>query len=511
MYICSLLDSQWKNYVWSGYKGHLRYIGHKLFVIDGSDSESAITAFLSELAKFVASEFDAVESIPKERLFQELIPKFDLFQLLTEIRYSDDKSVRKLFHNLSLSEKKLDNVLKVTVSAFLDCTSHLKTLVSQGELSTSELKRTLESYSQSDPLYHIVEAFTATSRLTSNMPKHSMAALKSFQSECLPFSKVKEVYVQELFFTLSNKVKRTTFLHTEALSSPNAQDRDHFYLGMFRSYDNLARSATLKAYVSSNIVNLETMEEQCDEHLIRELNKIKDFLVGDIIGSPRLSKSDYADFSIWFDNLRSFKNAFETTKLAQHAATIQREVLKKFRSTMYNIVAKASGEKDNNLLVQHLFSLKSISVNIAVMKDDVDKIIDDCLTTIKDEDNGPQRIINIGILLNASADPMALMIVADHKAFEGSQLYLFNTKVARFTIENVLDQRAGITGTNLGRDIIKEQFNLFDTEYQAVVSLGLLKVNSSYFLFLYLLLLFVWDITIVDLIFFQIHDLHNIE
>lgn len=186
-------------------------------MIDGSDSSSAIQAFLANLSKFVTSECDTIDSIAKEHLFQKLIPKFDIFQQLTEIRYSESKSVRKLYYNLSLSlnEKKLDTILKVTVSTFVDYDYDLKRLVSQGELSPSELKKTLDNYSQSDPLYQKVDAFAANSRLTKNMNRASTGLLTVFQSTCLPYSKVKEVHVQELFLTLSNKVKRTTFLHTD--------------------------------------------------------------------------------------------------------------------------------------------------------------------------------------------------------------------------------------------------------------------------------------------------------
>jgi len=188
----------------------------------------------------------------------------------------------------------------------------------------------------------------------------------------------------------------------------------------------------------------------------------------------------YEQFSIWYDNLRSFKEAFQgSSSLSQSAAGRITEVDNYFAENLNILVNTAIEEKDDRNLIKKLLPLKEMSVHIPFKKKVVDIKIDYILNNITSSE-GSQRVINIGLLLNSKGqDPMAQMIIADHKVFEEILVLLFSTRVSRFTIEQALDKKDGIRGTDINIVKLRSQCELFDCEYQSLVSSGLSRVSEA--------------------------------
>ncbi len=443
-----------------------------------------VVKFMQSLSQAIKKLFNEAHSITKDdpRVFQLLATQFEVFELYhTGIckHIHAEKNMNRLNNRLTFhwAPDELTTLLTKIVSTFKSYTSRLEALATATDLNPGELKLCLEIYEKSDALHTSISQFAST-HLSPMYPQYNV--LKGFSKQVPSFKVLKDSTVAEVFSKLASSVNASIYMQQKYMT-PNAIDRDRAYAELFRSYQNLNKSAILKAFINPAVADLGCITRDCDKHLTGELNKIKSHLIKDIEGTAELNPKDHKSLTIWLDNLRSFAHAFDGSSLSQHAATNLHEVNTRFRAYLERMVSLASREKDNTKFLEYLFKLKQISVDVALLKKEVDGEIDVLLSKIKDI-SGSTRIVNIGVLLNQGGtnSSLAQMIVADHKAFEGNQLSVFNEKVSRFTLEDVLHDKHGIEGDSINYTVLREQYALFITAYQLTVTRGLpSEVNAK--------------------------------
>ena len=447
-------------------------------------TSEVVLRFVQNLSLAIKKLFNEAHSITKDdpRVFQLLASQFEVFELYhTEICKQTDaeRFMYRLNRRLTAhwAPDELTTLLTKIVSTFKSYTSRLETLATATDLNPGELKICLEIYEKSEALHASISQFASTN-LSPMYPQYNV--LKGFSKQVPSFKVLKDSTVAEVFGKLASSVNASIYMQQKYMT-PNAIDRDRAYAELYRSYQNLNKSAILKAFINPAVADLGSITRDCDKHITEELNKIKKHLIKDIEGSAELNPKDHKSLTIWLDNLRSFAHAFDGSSLSQHAATNLHEVNARFRAYLERMVNLASREKDNAKFLEYLFKLKQISVDVALLKKEVDGEIDVLLSKIKDI-SGSTRIVNIGVLLNQGGpnSSLAQMIVADHKAFEGNQLSVFNEKVSRFTLEDVLHDKHGIEGDSINYTSLREQYALFITAYQLTVTRGLpSEVNAK--------------------------------
>mmetsp|Transcript_25094 Transcript_25094/g.54270 ORF Transcript_25094/g.54270 Transcript_25094/m.54270 type:complete len:3102 (+) Transcript_25094:270-9575(+) len=430
---------------------------------DMENCRNSMMQFCAKLGGALNKRFEGISSLKMDdaRTFTTMNGQYDVFLKLWSIRST-------AVYECLVKEMKSDEMkkfIKYVVSVFEHYNALIVKCANADELSHSDLKIALDNYSQSCELHSKLVSLQADRGARAEFP-----ILLAFSERCKSFKDLKEGAVHDAFDSLKTATQQS-LLHNTSLETANALDRDRFYASLFKSYTNLSHSTILQTYIDPARLNLTAIEKECDLHLTKQLDKIEVYL-------NSLTTTDHEAFSIWLDNLRAFSTAFDNTALAQHTVGITINAKKTFLGNVEKLAVKAMQERDNNRLLPLLFDIKQISVNVALMKKDVDAKIDGILNGIKSRD-GSQRIVNLGVLLSAESDPMAQMIVADHKAFEGNQLSVFNTKVARFTADDVLHETDGMRGDGLDRDVLKVQYELFAKEYQALVALGLSRLEQA--------------------------------
>jgi hypothetical protein len=458
----------------------MKYVSIKFNVYD-SDTGNEVVKLVNAFSSKIQAQFKKFTQIntTDASLFSVMASVFDIVTVLNSIMHSKSPREQRLCANIQeqWTDKVLvDKVLEKIVQVFEEFNSmliRLVDIVERDELDTEELKNILELFSQSDGVYDKIVEFMADDSAKKSL-RH-IKILKSLHS-CTSYGDIKEGLIAGLFKQLCITAKGT-IRGNDLLITPNADDRDQFYLRLCSAYKNLSRSAVLQPYVS---ISLKEMEAECDSDLISQLNDIKKFLIK--LLTPRLEKRDYGNFSIWYDNLRSFSQAFKGMKLGQAVVDVMFDVKSAFMKFVESLSEQANRETNNERFMECLYELKDIAESIALLKRDVDNIINDLLTEQNEKDvEGVSKLTSISLLLSnpvPSKQELAAKLL-EHKHFEGKAVEIFIDK-AKVTAEGMQKM---IKGTDINTGMLKAQYDLFREEYEAVVVEGLMQVHTYFFFF----------------------------
>jgi hypothetical protein len=449
-----------------------RYSANPQYINNLGDSslKTAVANMAAAVGIALRASFSKAQTTSNDdpQIFPVLAVQFDLaVTLSTDIvndgNFSDlADSIRRDLGGVPL----LSPLFEKVVACFRYYTSHIVAMTSDSELNAPQLLLHLENYSKSEALYNKVVEFAHTVHC-------ARYQLQNFQHLHKSFTTIKNTVVTDMFTAMVRKVKKT-LLHNAELATADTNKLTLFYAGLLASYMNLSRSAVLQQYVNPAVAKLETMEKECDDHFAAELRRLGAFLTGSILGSTSgLNLNNQEKFSMWFDNLALFKEAFNGTTPGQVAGDVMHEVQQEFLATVQNMVDAASEPLEDAELADRLCEIKQLTVTILRLKNEVDMKLDELLNYIRTKNrHGAQRILNLGVILSSNLEnPVAQMIVNQQKAFEGSQLLLFNTKVARSTAQDLLGELRG-DGVDCG--LLQTQCVLFKNEYEALVRVGLL-------------------------------------
>lgn len=263
------------------------------------------------------------------------------------------------------------------------------------------------------------------------------------------------------------------FLHHERTRTENILERNAFYAELSASYKSLKQVRPLGAHIDTAVADVNLLETQSRDHVEQELRKLGDFLQGLLAAIPTDDTKVYADFNIWYDNLRSFIDNVEDAGLNSIAVGLRNAISKKFAEKIVRIQEDARSEADVDKIVIALIKIKSVMIAIPAFKLQIDGLLNEFLKEYKQAKGGAQKIGLLGVKLNEhSNSAVAQRIINEHSAFHGYALSLRNEKTLRFTAADVV---AALEGDEINKASLLEQYQVFDKEYWALVESGLMN------------------------------------
>jgi len=395
---------------------------------------------------------------------------------------------KMMFTQLESSSNELSNLstkLWSMIEKLSSCFKHYSTCIQTTIKKELTWPRTVSQYfdviQANDKLLDHFTSFLLSYTPTSSSPSQAKKILeiKDNMSEVSNYQQTKQNIIEIL---LKNSQKCSVgFLHNDKLNTNNAADRDVFYQEYLVYYTPLIHCDSLKHHYDDKLFNLTKLKETTKKSLTDELDKIKDRNIELIVTCiPSSNPNDYNEFNIWYDNLRSFrdiskKDGAAGTVITQYTIGLMKTISQELHAQIDKMKKQAEFENDNYKLIMILAQLKDIAVAIASFKKIIDEKIDIILLGLKNSDVGLQRVIDVSLLLTAKSGdaeygPLYQMILADHSAFKGLKLSIFNNRIAQFTIDHALDEQDGIKGDILNKIKLRHHYEIFIDEYRSFVN-----------------------------------------
>jgi len=168
--------------------------------------------------------------------------------------------------------------------------------------------------------------------------------------------------------------------------------------------------------------------------------------------------------SLYYSNLVTFK---KETKVKHDRIYVN---IDKVEKAFYDIIesweTSAVQEKNIEKITQVLINMKHAANNIPSCKDRINKEIDNLLHQYKILTNDAKVFSKIGTILFQDKSGVGHSIIAEHKAFQGFSLSLFNEKARKHDIEYVLTY---IRGDNVDKYLLRKRFDEFDDIYRDLI------------------------------------------
>jgi len=269
-----------------------------------------------------------------------------------------------------------------------------------------------------------------------------------------------------------------SFVNNARTKSLNEHDRDEFYEECSKAFTILKSATSLGAHISTDLIDVRTLEPECRAHFQAEMANFEKQLEGFLVEFP--SEAAMKKFSASFDNFRAISENFSDSNVIEEAKTRRDTVDRKFRACLASYSASrllVEGSDDD--IIGNLISLKSASLSVSQYKDLIDNEMDIHLAAVKKE-CGPQRIGILGLKLNEHANKtISRMIINETKSLKGYSLMLRNEKTLRMSYEAVLDLLRGDELDENCRHGLKAHYEAFEEEYWHLVQKGLLSLQDT--------------------------------
>eukprot|EP01041_Mallomonas_annulata_P002329 gene2329-4529_t len=277
----------------------------------------------------------------------------------------------------------------------------------------------------------------------------------------------------------------TKFDQNPRAKSKNAYDRDEFYKYYSNSFKKLLSMRPIAIYYSSEIINMNTLEDNFRRHIYDQFVSIEETLEVAMKLFPFDNNNDQVarDICIYIDNFRSIEENFDDDRIQNEATARRVKCINAFQQAIqkyYNSVLCAHMD-DNNSIVTNLINLKKVGINISIFKTTIDDTIDTFLQEIK-RIKGMKTIGLIGVSLNnqISNKTTAQMLINETRALQGYSIALRNEKTLRMTYKDILKdiECDHDSSSTLDRNVLECHYKAFDEEYWRLVELGINDIKT---------------------------------
>ncbi|CAF3312638.1 unnamed protein product, partial [Rotaria sp. Silwood2] len=252
-----------------------------------------------------------------------------------------------------------------------------------------------------------------------------------------------------------------------------SKQRDEFYRKSNEKYAILSKAKVFSKY---NInFDVKNAEQECLTSLETKITHISsnaENILVKFINEVKLSKQEYDSFNLNYNNMTSFKKEMKITKfdINQKIENIENKFFEKIR-TWETMIKNGTIENIAKILI----NMKCTSNNFSSFKITIHEKIDVILGEYKNSKKDSTAFGKLGVLLNQDETGIGQSIVAEHKAFQGYALSLFNEKTRKHGIDYVLDN---IAGEILDKKKLKKRYDEFYSIYDDLVK-QYLKPNIS--------------------------------
>ncbi|CAF4470583.1 unnamed protein product [Rotaria sp. Silwood2] len=251
-----------------------------------------------------------------------------------------------------------------------------------------------------------------------------------------------------------------------------SKQRDEFYSKLNEKYSILSNAKQFSNYkINFDVINAEQECLKSLEKQITEISSNAETLLNRFIRDENLNRQEYDSFNLYYNNMISFKNEMKITKfeISHKTEKIENKFFEKIRQWEAQIESATRIDDVAKILIH----MKHAADNILSFKPKMHKKIDAILVEFKNRKKDPTAFGKLGVLLNQDETGIGQSIVAEHTAFQGYSLSLFNEKSRRHGIDYVLEN---ISGEVLDKKKLKTRYEKFHDIYDRLVK-QYLKLN----------------------------------
>ncbi|CAF1389902.1 unnamed protein product [Rotaria sordida] len=240
------------------------------------------------------------------------------------------------------------------------------------------------------------------------------------------------------------------------------KQRVEFYRKLNEKFAILSKAKIFSNYGIS--FDIKAAEQQCVKSLeskIRDICTTAKTLMDRYLKDTKLNKSECDRFNLNYNNMISFNNQMKvaTTENNKTVDSIEAKFLQKIDSWQKRIINENQSEEGAEILI----NMKRASNNFPLFKEKIHQRIDTTLEVFKKLKINFRKL---GVLLSQDQTGIGSSIVAEHKAFEGYSLSLFNEKTRKHDIEYVLEN---LTGEFLDKNKLRKRYNEFRIIYDGLI------------------------------------------
>ncbi|CAF2540249.1 unnamed protein product [Rotaria sp. Silwood2] len=264
------------------------------------------------------------------------------------------------------------------------------------------------------------------------------------------------------------KELRRELIHQELINDLTkgfSKQRNEFYSKLNEKYSILSNAKQFSNYQIN--FDVEKAEQECLKSLetkITEISSNAEILLNRFIRDEKLDRREYDTFNLYYNNIISFKNEMKVIKfeINHKIENIENKFFEKVR--IWEAQIESSTKVDDHAKI--LIHMKRTENNSPSFKIKIYETIDAIINGLKNSKNQTTAFGKLGILLNKDETGIGQSIVAEHKAFQGYSLCLFNEKIQRHEIDYVLER---ISGELLDKEKLKKRYDEFRAIYDSLV------------------------------------------
>ncbi|CAF4449380.1 unnamed protein product [Rotaria sp. Silwood2] len=244
-----------------------------------------------------------------------------------------------------------------------------------------------------------------------------------------------------------------------------SKQRDEFYRKLNEQYNILGKA---KIFINYNKhFDVKKAEEECLISLETKITNISskaEVLLGKFMSDIRLDKQECDNFNVFYNNMLSFKHEMKVIRIEinQKIETIERKFFEKIGSLEAKIESGTTIDETAKILIH----MKRAENNFPSFKLRIHEKVDEILGGFKNSKKDSTAFGKLGVLLNQDATGIGQSIVAEHNAFQGYSLSLFNEKTQKHGLDYVLNL---ISGEDLDKKKLRTRYNEFHDTYDKLV------------------------------------------
>ncbi|CAF2963370.1 unnamed protein product [Rotaria sp. Silwood2] len=239
------------------------------------------------------------------------------------------------------------------------------------------------------------------------------------------------------------------------------QHRDKFYRNLNEKIRILNNVQLLSKHDLN--ININLGKSECLKSLVTQITDISiatEVFLKKFSEDSRLIGEDYDNFNSYYNNLLSCQR-----ELTEIDCEINKHV-EKIEKIIFDKIHIWAGVVDQDSSVQHvstcLINMKRVSNNISSLKVRIHQIIDEALINYKNKTKDSTNFSKLSAIVNQDASGIGQSFIAEHKAFQGYSLSLFNEKTQRHDIDYILKN---ITGDFINKDLLRKRHKEFQDIY----------------------------------------------
>ncbi|CAF2919583.1 unnamed protein product [Rotaria sp. Silwood2] len=248
-----------------------------------------------------------------------------------------------------------------------------------------------------------------------------------------------------------------------------SQQRDQFYNKLNEKLLILDEAKVLSKYAFGFNVN-EAIEECFKSIAIKATDihtNINKFLKS-FVEEAGLTSKDYDFFNLYYNNLLSCRQEVKGAKfeINDKIDKIEKEIFDKIR--MWEQLVEKESSIEN--ISMSLINMKDVSNNIPSFNVKINQRIDEVLINHKNRTKITNAISRLGAILIQDLSCVTQSIIAEHKAFQGYALSLFNEKIQKHDIDHVLEN---LRSDCIDKSKLKTRYHEFEAIYKDLIQQNL--------------------------------------